>query len=231
MRMLIIIVRSECIVFNLGVNMDLTDVRREYCLDKLTEEDVLDDPIAQFEVWLEQAIQAELKDPTAMVVATVDEAGQPSQRIVLLKQSDANGFVFFTNLGSRKAQEIKQNSKVCLHFPWHNIERQVIVYGEAKRLSLKQDMQYFLSRPKESQIAAWASHQSHPIKSRDLLLSAVEQMKHKFQAGELSAPSFWGGYCVEPTKIEFWQGGAHRLHDRIMYTKHSDKWQITRLAP
>lgn len=211
--------------------MDLSGVRREYRLAKLTEQDVLDDPMAQFEVWLKDAIDANMKDPTAMVVATVDAEGQPSQRIVLLKQSDENGFVFFTNLGSRKAQELKQNDKICLHFPWHNMERQVIVYGKAQRLTLKQDMSYFLSRPKESQLAAWASHQSQPIESRQLLLSAFEQMKQKFKNGDVSAPSFWGGFRVVPDKIEFWQGGEHRLHDRILYQKQDGVWTTSRLAP
>lgn len=211
--------------------MDLSSVRREYCLDKLNENDVLPDPMAQFDVWLQQVINAGLNDPTAMVVATVDASGQPSQRIVLLKQSDQDGFVFFTNLGSRKAQEIKQNSKVCLHFPWHSLERQVIVYGEAQRLSLKQDMSYFLSRPKASQLAAWASHQSHPVKSRDVLMNTFEQMKNKFKSGEISAPTFWGGFRIVPTKVEFWQGGEHRLHDRIFYEKVDNNWTITRLAP
>lgn len=211
--------------------MDLSGVRREYSLSKLSEDDVLADPMSQFEVWLQDAINAEMKDPTAMVVATVDSQGQPSQRIVLLKQSDQNGFIFFTNLGSRKAQEITGNNKVCLHFPWHNMERQVIVYGTAQRLSVQQDIKYFLSRPKESQLAAWASYQSQPIRSRDLLLSAFDQMKTKFKTGEVSAPKFWGGYQVIPHKIEFWQGGEHRLHDRIVYDKCDGAWTTSRLAP
>lgn len=211
--------------------MDLSQVRREYSLDKLSEQDVANEPMAQFEIWLKNAIDAGLQDPTAMVVATVDEHGQPSQRIVLLKQTDEQGFVFFTNLGSRKAQELKGNNKLSLHFPWHSMERQVIVYGEATPLSAKQNMAYFLSRPKESQLAAWASKQSHPVSSRQLLMSTYERMKQKFQHGEIPSPDFWGGYHVKPTKVEFWQGGEHRLHDRIMYTKTDSNWHIERLAP
>lgn len=214
--------------------MKLSDLRREYCQGELAEQDVTNDPMTQFDVWLKQAIDANLQDPTAMVVATVDENGQPSQRIVLLKNSDENGFVFFTNLASRKAQELKQNNKISLHFPWHALERQVIVYGEVEPLTTKENMTYFLSRPKESQLAAWASKQSHPISSRKMLMETFERMKHKFSQGDMPTPDFWGGYRVKPSKVEFWQGGEYRLHDRIMYTrKESDtsSWDIQRLAP
>lgn len=211
--------------------MKLTDLRREYALGHLSEEDVDKNPITQFEVWLKQAIDAELPDPTAMVVATVDEDGQPSQRIVLLKQVDQDGFVFFTNLGSRKATELKNNNKISLHFPWHYLERQVIVYGEAEPLSTKENMTYFLSRPKESQMSALASKQSQKVGSRQLLMQAYERMKEKFNKGEMPTPDFWGGFRVKPHKIEFWQGGEYRLHDRVMYTKRGDNWDIGRLAP
>lgn len=211
--------------------MQIADLRREYCQGSLSEQEVAAKPMQQFEIWLEQAIKAELHDPTAMVVATVDETGQPSQRIVLLKGSDEEGFVFFTNLGSRKAQELGQNNKISLHFPWHALERQVIVYGEAEPLTTKENMAYFLSRPKESQLAAWASKQSHPISSRKLLMQTFERMKDKFSKGNIPTPDFWGGYKVKPHKVEFWQGGEHRLHDRILYTKQQSEWQIERLAP
>ena len=211
--------------------MELSNLRREYCQGKLSESDVNSNPFAQFEFWLQQVIDAKLPDPTAMVVATVDGQGQPSQRIVLLKHCDDNGFVFFTNLGSRKAQELSKNPKISLHFPWHILERQVIVFGEVEPLSTRENMAYFLSRPKESQLAAYASHQSHPIKSRDLLMQGFERMKDKFSKGEIPAPDFWGGYRVKPSKIEFWQGGEHRLHDRILYTKNGNQWNIERLAP
>jgi pyridoxamine 5'-phosphate oxidase len=211
--------------------MQLSDLRREYCQGHLSEQEVESNPITQFETWLQQAIDAKLPDPTAMVVATVDEHGQPSQRIVLLKQLDQDGFVFFTNLGSRKANELKLNSKICLHFPWHILERQVIVYGEATPLTKSETMGYFLSRPKESQLAAWASAQSHPVSSRKLLMQTFERMKEKFKHGDVPTPDFWGGYRVAPTKMEFWQGGEHRLHDRIMYTKQEGEWSIERLAP
>ncbi|WP_105188192.1 pyridoxamine 5'-phosphate oxidase [Pseudoalteromonas sp. T1lg48] len=212
--------------------MKLDDIRREYLQGGLDESMLEADPIAQFEKWLEQAIEAQIPDPTAMVVATVDEQGQPSQRIVLLKSLDENGFVFFTNTGSRKASELAKNNKISLHFPWHMFERQVIVYGEAQPLPTSAVAKYFLSRPKESQLAAWASSQSRPVSSRQVLMEKFTQMKNKFAKGEIPLPDFWGGYCVKPTKVEFWQGGAHRLHDRFMYIRQEDNsWRVERLNP
>lgn len=211
--------------------MKIDDIRREYTKDGLSRDKLASDPISQFEHWLKQAIDAGLPDPTAMVVATVDGEGQPSQRIVLLKDVSEQGFVFFTNTGSRKAQEIAGNNQVCLHFPWHPLERQVIVYGKAEPLSNLAVTKYFLSRPKESQLAAWASAQSRPISSRKVLLEKFQEIKSKFASGDVPLPSFWGGYQIVPHKIEFWQGGEHRLHDRFMYSKSADTWQIERLNP
>lgn len=211
--------------------MKLEDLRRDYLMGGLELADLAADPIAQFELWLQQAIELQLKDPTAMTVATVDASGQPSQRIVLLKQVDGEGFVFYTNFGSRKAQELLHNPKISLHFPWHGIERQVKVGGVAQKLSLTESARYFLSRPKESQLAAWASHQSRPVSSRQLLLQQVARMKEKFAKGEMPAPDFWGGFRVVPDEIEFWQGGANRLHDRFVYSRSGSDWTIARLAP
>lgn len=212
--------------------MKIDQVRREYLQGGLQREDLSAEPFTQFNTWLSQAIECELKDPTAMCVATVDENGQPSQRIVLLKDFDEQGFVFYTNLGSRKAQEIGVNNKVCLHFPWHALERQVIVYGTAERLSNAQVVKYFLSRPKESQLAAWASDQSRPVSSRKALMQKFAEMKHKFSHGDISLPSFWGGFRVKPHQVEFWQGGEYRLHDRFMYSLEADdSWSIERLCP
>lgn len=212
--------------------MKLEDIRREYTQAGLNRDDLLVDPITQFERWLQQAMDAKLSaDPTAMSLATVDAEGQPSQRIVLLKHLDHQGFVFYTNLESHKAKDIAGNPKVSLHFPWTALERQVIVYGEATKLTIAEATKYFLSRPKESQIAAWASQQSQGIGSRKLLEQAFEQMKHKFQQGDVPLPSFWGGYRVKPVKIEFWQGRASRLHDRFMYRVIDGQWQIERLQP
>lgn len=211
--------------------MKIDAIRRSYTKDKLDLDKLNADPIAQFELWLKDAIAAELPDPTAMCVASVDSNGQPSQRLVLLKDVNTAGFTFYTNLGSRKASELSENPKVCLHFPWHPLERQVIVYGTAERVSNMQVMQYFLSRPKESQLAAWASEQSRPISTRQALMQKFAEIKHKFEHGEVPLPSFWGGFLVRPHQIEFWQGGEHRLHDRFMYKKSESGWQIERLCP
>lgn len=212
--------------------MKIDAIRRSYTKDKLDLDKLNADPIAQFELWLKDAIAAELPDPTAMCVATVDSSGQPSQRLVLLKDVTSEGFTFYTNLGSRKASELSENPKVSLHFPWHPLERQVIVYGTAERVSNTQVMKYFLSRPKESQLAAWASEQSRPISTRQALMQKFAEIKHKFEHGEVPLPSFWGGFLVRPHNIEFWQGGEHRLHDRFMYSKQDDgNWSIDRLCP
>ncbi|BFM10910.1 pyridoxamine 5'-phosphate oxidase [Simiduia litorea] len=211
--------------------MNLEDLRRDYLMAGLDEKDLAANPIAQFEIWLKQAIELQLKDPTAMTVATVDASGQPSQRIVLLKHVDAAGFVFFTNYGSRKARELAGNQKISLHFPWHDIERQVKVCGVAEKISAVESAKYFLSRPKESQLAAWASHQSHPVSTRQMLMQQVARMKEKFAHGDIPAPDFWGGFRVAPHEIEFWQGGANRLHDRFSYRRTGEQWAIDRLAP
>lgn len=212
--------------------MDLESLRREYLKGGLHRTDLAASPFDQFALWMQQAIDLELGDPTAMTVATVGSDGQPSQRIVLLKQFDERGFVFYTNYGSRKAEELKQNPKISLHFPWHMIERQVKVCGVASRVSLAESVKYFASRPKESQLAALASQQSRVLSSRSVLLNQFEALKQKFQAGEVPLPDFWGGYRVVPDEIEFWQGGAKRLHDRFRYQRGaSDDWQIERLAP
>ena len=210
----------------------LDDIRREYTLGGLHREELPDDPMVLFEKWLEEIRDSEvLPDPTAMSVATVDGTGQPFQRIVLLKRFDQNGFVFFTNLASRKAEHIGENSKVSLLFPWHSLDRQVAVTGIAEPLSTAEVLKYFITRPKDSQIAAWVSKQSSKISARQVLEGKFAEMKAKFSQGEVPLPKFWGGYLVRPTSIEFWQGGEHRLHDRFLYSKTETDWDITRLAP
>ncbi len=223
--------------------MELKDIRREYTKGGLRRKDLKKNPIDQFNLWLEQAVRAELVDPTAMTVATVDEHGQPFQRIVLLKNVDNDGFVFYTNLGSRKAHQIGVNAKVSIHFPWHPIERQVHITGTAVKLSALENMKYFSSRPKESQIAAWASKQSSRLSARGLLEGKYLELKQKFANGDIPIPSFWGGFRIVPESIEFWQGGEHRLHDRFIFTNDSERplsgdasqdessWSVDRLAP
>lgn len=212
--------------------MELESLRREYLMGGLEREQLADDPIVQFERWMKQALSLGLKDPTAMTIATVSAEGQPSQRIVLLKHFDSDGFVFFTNYGSRKADELSANPKISAHFPWHSIERQVKICGEAQRVSTAQSLKYFASRPFESQLAAIASEQSSVLSSRTILLNQFESLKQKFEKGKVPFPDFWGGYRIKPTEIEFWQGGESRLHDRFRYLNtESKQWQIERLAP
>jgi len=212
--------------------MDLEAMRREYLHGGLNRDDLLDNPFDQFGKWMQQAIDLKIHDPTAMTIATVSENGQPSQRIVLLKHFDKQGFVFYTNYGSRKSEELEGNPGISLHFPWNIIDRQVKVCGTAEKISAAESLKYFFSRPKDSQIAAIASKQSKVLTSRGLLLNQFESLKQKFQSGEIPFPDYWGGYLVEATEIEFWQGGANRLHDRFRYLKAGDdKWRIDRLAP
>ncbi len=211
--------------------MSLEDNRREYDYGKLSRESLADDPFAQFTLWMNQAIEAQIQDPTAMSVATVSPEGKPWQRMVLLKGFDEQGFVFYTNLGSRKAKEIEANAQVSLHFPWLQLDRQVIVGGRAERLSTVEVMKYFISRPKESQLAAWASKQSSRISTRQVLETQFVQIKEKFAKGDIPLPDFWGGFRVVPEEIEFWQGGESRLHDRFSYNRDGDDWQIDRLSP
>ena len=211
--------------------MDLNDLRREYLKDGLSRDQLEDNPVDQFQKWLNQAIKAEIKDPTAMSVATVDAHGQPRQRLVLLKQVDNDGFVFFTNYESKKARDMALNPLVSLHFPWHVLERQVKICGRAEKVKSSESLKYFLSRPEESQLAAWASQQSSRLSSRHALLSQFAAMKEKFKSGSIPLPDFWGGFRVVPSSMEFWQGGGNRLHDRFEYTRDDDEWDIQRLAP
>ncbi|MEE4190351.1 MAG: pyridoxamine 5'-phosphate oxidase [Halieaceae bacterium] len=212
--------------------MELDDFRREYLQGGLEREDLVDDPIQQFELWLSQAVAGGITDPTAMVLATVEAGQRPWQRMVLLKDVSREGFVFYTNLESRKARAMAENPQVCLQFPWNILERQVIVGGRVERLSNLEVARYFLSRPRESQLAAWASAQSRPISARAVLEEKFLELKNKFSRGEIPLPSFWGGYRVVPEEVEFWQGGAHRLHDRFLYARQDDlSWSIERLSP
>lgn len=212
--------------------LDLESLRTEYTKGGLEREGLHENPIEQFKRWMQQTIDAKLPDPNAMTIATVDATGQPSQRIVLLKNLDDKGFVFYTNLGSRKAQELKQNPKISLHFPWYFLERQVKVCGVVEQLSSTEVLKYFVTRPRDSQLGAWASKQSRPISSRALLMQQFESMKNKFAKGAIPLPDFWGGFRVKPHQIEFWQGGEARLHDRFEYDLQPDNsWTIERLEP
>lgn len=212
--------------------IELQDIRRDFRKGTLRREDLLDNPIEQFQHWMNQALTTDLTDPTAMVLATVARDGQVSQRVVLLKGLDERGFVFFTNYDSRKAREIAGNAKVSLHFPWFAIERQVMICGVAEKIPVDESKAYFQSRPRDSQLAAWASPQSRVLSSRDVMMQQLDALDKKYADSEIPLPEFWGGFRVRPCQIEFWQGGANRLHDRFIYTLQAGgHWQIDRLAP
>jgi pyridoxamine 5'-phosphate oxidase len=211
--------------------MDLADFRKEYSEVGLHRKDLHEQPVEQFAGWFAQAVECGLHEPNAMTLATVDAGGMPFQRTVLLKFFDAHGFVFFTNYASRKARQIEENPQVCLLFPWITMERQVIIQGRAEMISTAESLRYFTSRPRESQIGAWVSNQSETITSRKFLLQKLAEIREKFSHGEIPLPSFWGGYRVVPSAIEFWQGGPARLHDRFIYRKQSEAWEIERLSP
>lgn len=211
--------------------MDISNFRREYLKSGLQRDNLLADPVQQFSDWFEQARKTDIADPTAMILATVSKEGKPSQRTVLLKYYDETGFVFFTNYGSRKAREIEENSRVSLLFVWLELERQIMISGKAIKISAADSAKYFMSRPKDSQVAAWVSSQSHGLSSRQMLLQKFNEMKQKFGEGKIPLPSFWGGYKVIPDEYEFWQGRKNRLHDRFHYTSSKDGWTIERLAP
>ena len=212
--------------------MNVGGLRRSGTGFALDREDLDDDPIVQFEAWFRYACDTVPMDPNAMTISTVDSQGRPSSRTVLLKSFDDDGFVFYTNYESRKAADIAANPNVSLLFFWSEAARQVKIRGVAEKISAKESLAYFLSRPRGSQIGAWVSAQSSVISSRALLESKFQEIKRKFKDKDVTLPSFWGGYRIVPDQIEFWQGRRNRLHDRFEYTKQDDgSWTIERLAP
>lgn len=214
--------------------MDISDLRRDYTQRGLDLPDLAPDPYDQFTLWFQQACEAELLEPNALVLSTVSPTGHPYQRTVLLKYFDRDGFVFFTNYGSRKAQHIEQHPQVSLLFPWYALERQLAITGTASKISAAESFKYFTSRPRGSQLGAWVSQQSQIISSRQLLEMQFEKMKQRFLNQDIPLPDFWGGYRVKPSSFEFWQGRPSRLHDRFLYSPASEAdggWQVVRLSP
>jgi len=212
--------------------MDVTGLRRSATGFALDREDLNDDPYRQFEDWFSYACETVSLDPNAVALSTVDKDNRPSSRTVLLKSFDEQGFVFYTNYESSKARDIESNPNVCLLFFWSEAARQVKIRGTARKISTKESLAYFLSRPRGSQIGAWVSAQSSVISSRSLLEAKFQEIRQKFHDKEVPLPSFWGGYRVVPKEIEFWQGRRNRLHDRFLYTMQDDGcWGIERLAP
>ncbi len=214
-------------------NPDPADFRTRAMERGLDHEDLDADPIVQFQRWYQQTLSTQIPEPNAMSLATVDTDGQPSLRTVLLKLYDAEGFVFFTNYQSTKAQQIDTNGRVALLFPWVALARQVSILGSAERIPTSESLRYFITRGRGSRIGAWASPQSQVISSRSLLEQKVAEIKQRFNKGEIPLPDFWGGYRIVPISIEFWQGRDSRLHDRFRYRRSTpaDPWQIERIAP
>jgi len=210
---------------------DYSSYRREYTLGGLHRKDISDSPFEQFEKWFSEAVKANIPDPCAMTLATVSATGKPTQRTVLLKTFDEKGFVFFTNYNSLKAKQIGENPNVSLLFPWTELERQIEINGTAEKISTAESLKYFITRPRGSQLGAWASNQSSHISSRATLENQLKKMKQRFTEGEIPLPDFWGGFRVVPETIEFWQGGEDRLHDRFEYTRDDSSWVINRLEP
>jgi pyridoxamine 5'-phosphate oxidase len=208
------------------------DIRSEYTRGELDVDQLKPSPFDQFALWFAQAMEAKVIEPNAMSLATTGADQRPLVRTVLMKSYDERGFVFFTNLESRKARQMAENASVSLLFPWLALERQVIISGSVEKVSTAETLAYFVTRPRGSQLGAWVSAQSSIITTRSLLEQKWEEMKRKFAEGAVPLPSFWGGYRVMPREIEFWQGRPSRLHDRFLYTRQPDgSWRIDRLAP
>ncbi|MBV9242133.1 MAG: pyridoxamine 5'-phosphate oxidase [Acidobacteria bacterium] len=209
---------------------DLAKMRRDYASTELHEENAAKDPLDQFRSWVSDAIQAEVLDPNAMTLATCGDDRRPSVRVVLLKYYGDEGFTFFTNYTSKKGRELDQNPNAALHFFWPELHRQILIQGQVTNFDKAAGDEYFLSRPLDSKIGAWTSHQSAEVASRKVLDDRFAELQKKF-GDDVPPPPFWGGYTLRPDCYEFWQGRVSRLHDRLVYLRTDDDWSIKRLAP
>lgn len=211
--------------------VDVEYLREKFTRRGLHESDLDADPIRQFQRWFREAEEANIPDANAMTLATATSNGIPSARIVLLKSFDERGFIFYTNYESEKGKVLAENPNAVLVFHWKEIERQVRITGTVSKISREESERYFHSRPRGSQLSAWASHQSEVVAGRDSLELKMKEFKAKFEGKEIPLPPYWGGFCVAPVSVEFWQGRPNRLHDRFRYTLAKGKWSIERLSP
>ena len=212
--------------------MSIDEIRERYSQAGLSETALNPDPILQFEQWLQEAAAAGVFEPGAACLATASRKGEPSARMVLLKGVEERGFIFFTNYGSPKARELAENPQASLVVAWVELARQVRISGSVERISREQSARYFETRPAGSRLSAWASHQSEVIDSRQVLEERMQRLRTRFGDGEIPLPPFWGGYCLSPTRIEFWQGRPDRLNDRLRYRRQAEaQWVLERLAP
>lgn len=210
----------------------IADLRKDYTLEGLSKTEIDPNPFIQFKKWFDQALAAQLPEPNAMTIATATPEGTPSARMVLLKDFDERGFVFFTNYNSHKGQELAENPQAALVFWWAELERQVRISGYVEKVSETESDQYFHSRPANSRLGAWVSNQSEVIESRKVLEQRLQEFQRKYENQEIPRPFHWGGLRVIPSEIEFWQGRSSRLHDRLLYTRlDSNSWKIERLSP
>jgi pyridoxamine 5'-phosphate oxidase len=214
------------------INKYIRDLRKDFSGEPLEEKSVFGNPVKQFEHWFKEAVSAKVNEPNAMVISTVSNNNKPSARVVLLREFSENGFAFFTNYTSKKAEEIQQNPNACLTFFWPELERQVRIEGKVQRHNNTASDNYFHSRPKSSRVGAWSSPQSKKISGRKELEDLVTEFDKKYQEEFVPRPDFWGGYLLLPDYFEFWQGRPSRLHDRIVFErKENNNWELYRLAP
>ena len=214
--------------------MDLYDFREDYAREGMHRHELPSNPFEAFEKWFKDATDADIHEPNAMTLASVDFDGRPLQRTVLLKQFDERGFVFFTNLNSRKGLHFERSPQACALFPWIQLERQVIIQGSTEIIAREESEAYFATRPRSSQLSAWVSHQSQPVPNRKALEDALIQVTKDFEGRDVPLPDFWGGVRIIPNSIEFWQGRSGRLHDRFLFERKDltgQDWNITRLSP